>query len=90
MAPGFLMRDHSTFGPTLRQCLAQAGNEPGAKTREAIRTLIEPFNLAGLCSPAKHHWYGCEASDLYAAAHRIQATPDDITQLLRRAGFDNG
>jgi FADH2 O2-dependent halogenase len=90
MAPGFLMRDHSTFGPTLRQCLAQAGKEPGAATRDKIRTLIEPFNLAGLCSPAKHHWYGCEASDLYAAAHRIQATPDDITQLLRRAGFDNG
>ena len=87
MAPGFLMREHPVFGPGLRQCLAQAGHEPGATTRDAIRSCIEPFNLAGLCSAAKRHWYGCEASDLYASAHRIGATPDDITQLLRRAGF---
>ncbi len=87
MAPGFLMRDHAAFGPTLRQCLARAGHEPGATTREAIRSCIEPFNLAGLCSVAKRQWYGCEASDLYASAHRIHATPDDFTDLLRRAGF---
>jgi FADH2 O2-dependent halogenase len=87
LAPGFLMREHPVFGPALRQCLARAGHEPGHATRDAVRTLVEPFNLAGLCSAAKRHWYGCEASDLYAAADRIHATPDEITELLRRAGF---
>ena len=84
---GFLMRAHPEFGPGLRQCLARAGREPGNATQEAIHRLIEPFNLAGLASPAKHHWYGCDAADLYAAAPRIPATPDEITTMLRRAGF---
>jgi len=84
---GFLMRAHPTFGPRLRECLARAGREPGIATRDAIHRLIEPFNLAGLTSPAKRHWYGCDAADLYAAAPRIPATPDEITAMLCRAGF---
>jgi FADH2 O2-dependent halogenase len=88
MAPGFLLREHPTFGPGLRQCLARAGREPGPEVRDAIRTLVEPFNLGGLCRPQKKHWYACEASDLYESAARIGASREEITAMLRRTGFD--
>lgn len=90
MAPGFLLREHAGFGPGLRRCLAQAGHQPGPVVRDAIRTLVEPFNLGGLCRAEKHHWYGCEAADLYEAAPRIGASRDEITAMLRRTGFEAG
>jgi len=55
--------------------------------RDAIRALVEPFNLGGLCRAERQHWYGCEASDLYESAPKIGANRDEITAMLRRAGF---
>ncbi len=89
-APGFLLREHAGFGPGLRECLALAGRQPGPEVRDAIRALVEPFNLGGLCRPAKQHWYGCEASDLYESAPKIGASREEITAMLRRTGFEAG
>lgn len=86
-APGFLMREHPVFGPATRDLLAMAGRVPGPVLRDAVRRLVEPFNLGGLCDDSKRNWYGCDAADLYAAAGKIQSTPEALRAMLQRCGF---
>jgi hypothetical protein len=81
------MRDHPIFGPGLRRVLGMAGRIPGAALRDEVRALVEPINLGGLCVDAKAHWYGCEAADLYAAAGKIQSSPEELRAMLVSCGF---
>ncbi len=88
LAPGFLMRDHPSFGPSLRRVLDRAGTVPGVELRKEVRELVRPFDLAGLCDDSKRNWHGCDAADLYAAAAKIPSTEDELRAMLARCGFE--
>jgi len=89
-ARGFLLRDDPEFSRGFQDCLRLAGNAPAHHVRDAVRRTIEPFNLGGLADDRKQHWYGCDAADLFASAHRIGASHEEIRSLLQRAGFPSG
>jgi tetracycline 7-halogenase / FADH2 O2-dependent halogenase len=87
LAPGFLLREHAGFWPATLGCFHAAGRVPAAELARQVTETAAPFNVAGLCDPAKRNWYPVDAADLYAAAPRLGVSSDDITSMLRRAGF---
>ncbi len=87
LAPGFLMRDHPTFGPRSLEIFRRAGHVDGETLRDEIRRLVDPINLGGLCIDSKRNWYDCNAGDLYAAAGKIGSNPDELRGMLARCGF---
>ena len=88
--PAFLLENDPVFGPALRQCLANC-HESGGKSRrarlEAIRSAIEPVNLARLGDPKRRNWYPCLAQDLLDAVPKIGVERATIEALLARCGF---
>lgn len=88
LAPGFLLHAHQVFGPELRACSAEALTRPRGRAREAlvdrIARAIEPFDTAGLLAPDRRNWFPVLADDLVAGAARLEATPDEVRQLLAR------
>jgi FADH2 O2-dependent halogenase len=83
LSGGFLMHDHPHFGPALRACL-----ENGV-TKEQIRKAIEPIDVAGLSKGNVNNWYPVDADDLRRAAYKVEATPEEIEDLLQLCGFTN-
>ncbi len=90
LAPGFLLREHATFGPEFVACVAAASTRPAGAARAAlvdrIHRAIEPFDVAGLRLD-RLHWHPALASDLVAAASKLEASPEAIHGLLARCGF---
>jgi FADH2 O2-dependent halogenase len=80
LAGGFLMHDHPTFGPALQQCLQSVSL---AQILEAIK----PIDVAGLTRGDRNSWYPVDADDLRRAAHKLEATPEEIEALLQKCGF---
>jgi tetracycline 7-halogenase / FADH2 O2-dependent halogenase len=91
LAPGFLLQAHPRFGGELRACAALALSVPEGDARDAlfarIDRAIEPFDVAGLLDRSRHDWYPVLAEDLVRAAPKLGATADELSSLLRRAGF---
>ena len=46
--------------------------------------------MAGLGDRSRRNWFPVEAEDLLAAAGKLEATPEEIQELLRRSGFAVG
>lgn len=92
LAASFLLQNDPRFGPALRECLKAATavqtHESRARLLSQVSDTIQPFNVAGLVNPDCRNWYPARAEDLYAAAPKLGAGPDEITGLLRRCGFD--
>jgi len=90
LAPGFLLREHPTFGPALRTCAAGAAAQPNGAARaelfDRIDRVIEPFDILGL-SDQRQHWYPARADDLIAGAAKLEASREAIDALLVRCGF---
>ncbi len=90
-APGFLLRDHETFGPESASCAEEALGRPVGESRrrllERIDRAIVPFDVAGLGDRARRDWYPVRADDLLAAAPRLGAGEDELHGLLARCGF---
>ena len=88
LAGSFLLHDHPTFGPQCRSLLNRVGSGSGSKELiDQILRVIEPFNVAGLGDPARRNWYPVRADDLYRGASKLEATREEISQLLDRCGF---
>jgi FADH2 O2-dependent halogenase len=93
LAPGFLLHAHPRFGPELRACAAAALDGPQAAP-EARRALfdridraVEPFDTAGLLDRSRRDWYPVLASDLIENAAKLDASSEEVQQLLERCGF---
>ena len=88
LAPGFLLREHPTFGPASRLLLERAHrlNDTRAFTEEVLR-LIEPFNVGGFGDPSRHNWYPVCAEDLLRAGYKLGASREEIIAMLDRSGF---
>jgi tetracycline 7-halogenase / FADH2 O2-dependent halogenase len=91
LAPGFLLCDHATFGPTSRAIAEVALLGPTDRARanllDEIDRAIEPFDIAGLGDVSRHDWYPVVADDLIAGREKLRATRAEIDVLLERCGF---
>ena len=86
-APGFLLRQSPGFSEGFQRCLAWAGRVSAARLRTEVGRVIAPFDIAGLCTPGKRNWYGCDAADLLASPEKLGVSQLEILAMLRRVGF---
>ena len=97
LAPGFLLGNHPTFGPearTLLERLAPTGQTRGLTTiphaseitAEVLR-IIAPIDVAGLSKTPPDAFYPVDAHDLLEARSKVEATHEQILDILNRAGF---
>jgi tetracycline 7-halogenase / FADH2 O2-dependent halogenase len=91
LTPSFLLHDHPIFGPACRRLLEQARHlsteQDSADLIADVLRVIEPLDVAGLCRQDRHNWYPVDAEDLFRSASKVDATRDEIAQLLQRCGF---
>lgn len=86
LAPGFLLSGHPRFPASLRQiCAAAAAGEP--ITEERIRSVIEPFDAAGLSDFSRFPHYPVRAADLIASREKFGATADEMLALFAKCGL---
>ena len=91
LAQAFLLHNHPRFGPACVR-LCERAHQPRTKaesdalTRDIVQA-IEPFNVAGLGIRDRRNWYPVNPEDLIGSAWKVEASPDDIQQLLQRCGF---
>jgi tetracycline 7-halogenase / FADH2 O2-dependent halogenase len=88
LASSFLLNRHLEFGAVLRRICEQACKTTDktqliAEIEEAIR----PFDVIGLAKFSRRNWYPCLATDLFEAADKLQATKQNIEELLKRTNF---
>jgi len=92
LARSFLLHDQPGFGSAVRELLERAQLphtcNDSTKLVEDILRVIEPFNLAGLGDSRRGNWHPVDPEDLFRSAGKVEATHDDISQLLRRCGFE--
>lgn len=92
LASSFLLYDHPQFGPECARVLERArsasSDAESCAVIEDIQRVIEPVNIAGLANVARRNWYPADAEDLLAAAHKLNASRDEVSQMLERCGFN--
>jgi FADH2 O2-dependent halogenase len=88
MAPGFLLRHESRFGPAFRECLLAAGRAPAGDLADRVASTVKDFNVAGLCDVQKRGWYPVAVADLFASSDRLGVSTEAIAAMLQRNGFD--
>jgi FADH2 O2-dependent halogenase len=91
LAKSFLLCDDAVFGPACVQIIERSKhwlslNESNQLITD-IRNAIEPINVAGLGRPERRNWFPVYAEDLVSAAGNLDASRQDIVDLLRRCGF---
>jgi tetracycline 7-halogenase / FADH2 O2-dependent halogenase len=91
LAPSFLLRSDPVFGPACVRLFDRARQPLTEEDLQALSSeilnAIEPFNVAGLGNPARRNWYPVDPDDLMRSARKLDATSDEIMELLRRCGF---
>ncbi len=92
LASSFLLLDHPKFGAQCARALERAravGSDRDSETViEEILRVIEPVDVAGLADRTRRNWYPVGAEDLLRAAHKVNASCDEILQMLERCGFN--
>jgi FADH2 O2-dependent halogenase len=91
LAESFLLCDDPAFGPVCARLIERSRHrlsevEAVGLIKEIIK-VIEPINVAGLGRPERCNWYPVYADDLVSAAEKLDASREDIFELLRRCGF---
>ena len=87
LAPGFLLRQRPDFAAGFSACVRDAGRVPADHLQASVFRVIEAVNVAGLTTPGKGNWYGCDAADLQAGAAKLGVSRAEIDELLIRLGF---
>ena len=83
-AAGFLRVADPAFGSALRSLSPACGVDGlGARVRDAV----DAVNIAGLCDGRKRNWYGVEAEDAVAGAHKLGVTPATVAAALAALGL---
>lgn len=92
LASSFLLHDHAHFGAKCARALERARTVYGDAESEAvikeILGAIEPIDVAGLTNRARRGWYPVDAEDVLHAAHKVDASRDEVLEMLARCGFD--
>ena len=85
LVPDFLLNRHRIFaGKFAEFCATPAGR---AETAAAIRSALDPFDIAGMTDVQRDPFYPAQAEDLFRNAHKLQATRAEIDALLKRCGM---
>jgi tetracycline 7-halogenase / FADH2 O2-dependent halogenase len=91
LASTFLLHAHPEFGPACIRLLDRARHARTKQESEAlaeeILLAIEPFNVAGFGDPDRRNWYHVDPDDLLRSAKKLDATQDELLELLKRCGF---
>ena len=91
-APSFLLHDHPGFGAECRGLVdrIQSAVPPcdASAIAEEVHRIIQPIDVAGLGKTPPNHWYPVRSEDLREAAWKVDASQEQITVLLERAGFN--
>ena len=89
LANRFLLGNRPEFAALFeRHCRAAAIGSPS--TAEAIAADLQPYNIAGLCDPAKRNWYGVDLQDVFRGAAKLEVTPEEVEACFRRMGVLEG
>jgi len=92
LASSFLLHDHPVFGAATHRIFKASRltrkPEDSDRLAEDILAAIEPFDIAGLGNRHRKNWHPVEAADLFHSASKVEATGDNISEMLRRCGFD--
>jgi hypothetical protein len=82
----FLLGGRPEFSGALRD--AAAAGMSGARVElRTLAELLEPFNIAGLCDPAKRNWYGVDLEDVVRGAAKLEQTPEQVRAFIARMGW---
>lgn len=81
LAPGFLLANQPRFQAAIEPLLSAAETGQSLTTAGA-GPLLEPFNVAGLCDPAKRNWYGVEFEDAVRASDKLGVEPQAVRRCL--------
>jgi FADH2 O2-dependent halogenase len=91
LAPSFLLCNDPVFGPACVRLCEQARRvrteAESAQLCAAIRTAIEPFDVAGLCGTERRNWFPVDPNDLLRSAAKLGATQDQVKRLIESLGF---
>jgi tetracycline 7-halogenase / FADH2 O2-dependent halogenase len=91
LAPSFLLHDHPSFGLVCVRLFERARQvrtrQESDELAEDILQTIEPFNVAGLGDPRRRNWYPVDPEDLMKSAWKVEASQDEVLELLNRCGF---
>jgi FADH2 O2-dependent halogenase len=86
LANRFLLGNRDAFRSALhRHCGAAIEGRPSAF--DAIRTDLEPFNIAGLCEPEKRNWYGVDLEDVVRGAAKLECSAEEVREFFARMGW---
>ena len=96
LARGFLLCNNPEFGPRLRSCcdgVLRAFSNGGATAAvrasliDDVYSVIEPYDVAGLCDRSRRNWHPVTARDLLNASGKLGVSQAEIKELLARSGF---
>jgi FADH2 O2-dependent halogenase len=87
LASQFLLNNNPTFR-SARQKFCSAARKGEKICRMEIGSAIEPFNIAGLTDWKRNNWYPADFRDLLHSAQKLQTTPGDILEMLKRCGLN--
>jgi FADH2 O2-dependent halogenase len=91
LATGFLLREHSHFGPASRRLLERAHMLRGVDDTRAfadeVLRVIAPFNVGRFGDPALRNCYPVRAEDLLQAGSKLGVSRDEIVSMLDISGF---
>ncbi|MEO8724940.1 MAG: FAD-dependent oxidoreductase [Acidobacteriaceae bacterium] len=90
-APSFLLHDHEVFGPESRKLFERAihprtEQESASLIEDALRA-IAPIDVAGLSNRSRRNWYPVDPRDLLRSASKVEATREQIENMLDSCGF---
>ena len=88
----FLAADYAPFA-TQMNCAAQQlrGHAQGKQKvnptdfEQQVCDGIAPLNIAGLCDPNKHNWYGVDMQDVITNAAKLGLTPAQMQAIVKTA-----
>jgi FADH2 O2-dependent halogenase len=86
LATEFLLQNQAQFKQAFNRACSAAW-EGFPLEVEQIGQLLEPFNIAGLCDPAKRNWYGVDLGDVARGASKLQSTPEEVQAFFSRMGW---
>ena len=86
LASEFLLQNQPAFRESFRRHCEAAREGAPVPFRE-LTAEVEPFNIAGLCDPGKHGWYGVDLGDVIRGAAKLEQTEEGVRAFIRRMGW---
>ena len=90
----FLAADRDDFRSGMKRCIKAMPGVMANPTSENVREYeslvadsIDCLNVAGLAEPGKRNWYGVDLQDVVNNAHKLEITPEAVSEIIRTADW---